>query len=369
MSIRRKFLICSAVMLVIPVALILLLSVVMLAILAVLHPSVELSLTSGVRISDPVVMQFVLIWGAMAILVVVVTGVAITSYLSRSVLRPLKELNTAMQHMRDGELNYEFSGSGDAELQELCQSFEALRIKLQETVAENLAYEQEQRMLLANISHDIKTPITSIRGYVEGILDGVADTPEKMGRYLRTIHTKAAAVELMADNLSLYSKLEMKRVLYHMEVTDIFGFLREVTEEFELELQDSDMRLAYDIQEGPCPGKIDREKLRRVFANLITNAIKYKKPGQGSLCVGARRTPRGALVTFTDRGAGIAPEDLERVFEGFYRGDPSRNNRIEGNGLGLAICRQIVADHGGKIWIRSQKGQGTEVVVLLPCGE
>lgn len=369
MSIKRKFMICSVIMLVIPVVLILLLSVLLLAVFALLNPTVELSLTEGLEISNPVVMKFIVIWAAMALVVVIATGIAVTSYLSRSILRPLQELNAAMEHMKNGDLNYEFSGSSDAELQELCRSFEELRLKLQTTVAADLAHEQEQRMLLANISHDIKTPITSIRGYVEGILDGVANTPEKMHRYLKTIHVKAGAIELMADNLSLYSKLEMKRVLYHMEITDVFTFLKEVTEEFVLDLQDNDMSLSYDIQEVASPGKLDREKMRRVFANLITNAIKYKKEGHGSLCISGKRTEQGALMTFTDKGAGIAQEDIGRVFEGFYRGDPSRNNKIEGNGLGLSICRQIVQDHGGKIWIRSEKGEGTEVILLLPCLE
>lgn len=369
MSIKRKFLICSVVMLVIPVVLILLLSVILLAAFALLNPSVEFSLTEGISISDPMVMKFVVIWAAMALMVVLTTGAAITAYLSRSILHPLEELNTAMEHMKEGDLSYEFSGSSDAELQSLCRSFEELRLKLQTTVSEDLAREQEQRMLLANISHDIKTPITSIRGYVEGILDGVANTPEKLERYLKTIHAKAGVIELMADNLSLYSKLEMKRVLYHMEITDIFTFLREITEEFSLDLQDNDMALSYDIQQAASPGKLDREKMHRVFANLITNAIKYKKEGPGSLCISGRRTEQGALITFTDKGTGIASEDIERVFEGFYRGDPSRNNKIQGNGLGLSICRQIVQDHGGKIWIRSEKGEGTEVILLLPCLE
>lgn len=369
MSIQRKLLICMVVMLVIPVALILLLSVIMMAAFALLHPTVELSLTDGLEISDPVIMRFLVIWAVMAGAVVISTGVIINAYLSHSILRPLKELNTAMEYMRNGNLSYEFTGSADKELQELCKSFEALRLKLQTTVNENLEREQEQRMLLANISHDIKTPITSIRGYVEGILDGVADTPEKMERYLTTVRAKADAIELMADNLSLYSKLEMKRVLYHMENTDIFLFLKEVTEEFALDLQHSGMRLTYDIAPEAAPGKLDKEKMRRVFANLITNAIKYKKPDCGSLCVSGKLTAHGAMISFTDEGTGIAQEDLNRVFEGFYRGDPSRNSKIEGNGLGLAICRQIVQDHGGKIWIRSEKGQGTEVILLLPCAE
>ncbi len=366
MSIKRKFAICLVVMLIIPVALILLLSLCLLAAFALLHPSIEFSLANGLEISDPIVMKFIIIWSIMAILVIVSTGIAIAAYLSKSILRPIQEITLAMEHMTNGDLTYEFAGSEDAELRELCSSFEALRLRLQQNVAENLCHEQEQRMLIANISHDIKTPVTSIRGYVEGIMEGIADTPEKLDRYLKTIHQKASAIETMADNLSLYSKLEMKKLPYHMKNQDIFAFLRETIREFELDLQDNNMTLSYDIPKTPCLVRFDAEKLRRVCSNVIINAMKYKSGKSDALHVSGQETQHGVLISFSDNGIGIAPEEQEKVFEGFYRSDPSRNNKIEGNGLGLAICRQIMTAHNGKIWIRSEPNAGTDVILLLP---
>lgn len=222
-------------------------------------------------------------------------------------------------------------------------------------------------MLLANISHDIKTPVTSIRGYVEGIMEGIADTPEKMERYLTTIHQKASAIETMVNHLSLYSKLELQKIPYHMETGDVFAFLKKTLQEFELELQDGGMRLTYEIPEMPCFVRFDAEKLRRVYSNIITNAIKYKGGEKGSLHVAAQEMQGGVTISFSDRGIGIKTAEQEKVFEGFYRSDPSRNSKIEGNGLGLAICRQIIAAHNGKIWIRSEEGRGTCVTVFLPA--
>ena len=197
-------------------------------------------------------------------------------------------------------------------------------------------------------------------------MEGIADTPEKLDRYLKTIHQKASAIETMADNLSLYSKLEMKKLPYHMKNQDIFAFLRETIREFELDLQDNNMTLSYDIPKTPCLVRFDAEKLRRVCSNIIINAMKYKSGKSDALHVSGQETQHGVLISFSDNGIGIAPEEQEKVFEGFYRSDPSRNNKIEGNGLGLAICRQIMAAHNGKIWIRSEPNAGTDVILLLP---
>lgn len=369
MSVKRKFLIGGAVLLVLPLVLILLLWIILWAMLSLLQPTVQVSLPGGIDSSNPLVSRFLLLWAGVAILAVLGVGAAVVLWLYRSVVRPLRDLNTAMEYLQNGDLTYEFVGSGDREIQELCEAYEELRRRLQTTVSEGLEQERESKMMLANISHDIKTPVTSIRGYVEGILDGVANTPEKQTRYLKTIYAKANTIELMAENLSLYSKLEMKRMLYHFAVADVFDALRTAAEEAELDLATNDMQLVCDLPEEPCMVKLDRDAMRRVFSNLITNAIKYKKEGEGVLTIGGTVTEHGVLLTFADTGIGISEADLERVFEGFYRGDPSRNGKIAGNGLGLSICRRIVEDHGGKIWIRSETGEGTEVMLLLPVRE
>ena len=337
--------------------------------LSLLQPTVQVSLPGGIDSGNPLVGRFLLLWAGVAILGVLGMGAAVVLWLYRSVIHPLRELNTAMEYLQNGDLTYEFVGSGDREIQELCEAYEELRRRLQTTVSEGLEQERESKMMLANISHDIKTPVTSIRGYVEGILDGVANTPEKQTRYLKTIYAKANTIELMAENLSLYAKLEMKRVLYHFAVEDVFDALRTAAEEEELDLSTNDMQLVCDLPQTPCMVKLDADAMRRVFSNLITNAIKYKKEGAGVLTIGGTVTEHGVLLTFADTGIGISETDLERVFEGFYRGDPSRNGKIAGNGLGLSICRRIVEDHGGKIWIRSEKGEGTEVMLLLPVRE
>lgn len=369
MSIKQKFMVCLSIMLIIPIVMIILLSLIMSALFVLLHPTVELSIVNGLEISNPIITKFLIIWAAAAILIIISGVIAITAYLSRSILKPVKELTAAMERLKNGDLTYEFTGSGDKEIMALCQAYDSLRLHLQTTAAETLEYEHEQRMLLANLSHDIKTPVTSIIGYVEGIRDGIADTPEKLDKYLSTIHAKACSIELMAENLSLYAKLEMKRLNYNTEPVNIFEFVKSSAAGFELDLLQNGIHYEYKLPQERFVIKGDKEKLNRVFANIITNAVKYKGNSPGALIISGEITPHGALITFADNGKGIAESDLEHIFDSFYRGDSSRNAKIGGNGLGLSICRKIIEDHGGKIWIRSQIDKGTEVMILLPSAE
>lgn len=367
MSIKQKLMLCLIIMLIIPLVLIVLLALIMGAALVLFHPAVELSLTGGIEISDPVTVKFLIAWAIAAVCIIISGVVAVTAYLSHSILKPIKELTVAMERLKNGDLSYEFSGSGDKEIHALCGAYDSLRLHLQTAAAENLEYEHEQKMLIANLSHDIKTPITSIIGYVEGIRDGIADTPEKLEKYLNTIHAKADSIELMAENLSLYAKLEARRLSYTTQPLDLFAFVRDTVSDFELDLQQNDIEALFILPNEQCMVKGDKEKLKRVFANIITNAIKYKSKNIGRLRIRGEQTAHGALVTFEDNGKGIAEKDLKHIFESFYRGDSSRNSKIGGSGLGLSICKKIIEDHGGKIWIRSNENTGTSVMVLLPC--
>ena len=366
MSVKRKFLICAVLLVILPLAMILLLGAISWGMFALFQPTVQVSLAGGIVSSHPVIFRFVFLWAGLSLLVVVAAGAAVFVYLYRSSISPLKEFEAAMQHLEQGDLDYEFVGSGDTEIQQLCQAYEKLRHKLRITVEEQLEQERENRLMLANISHDIKTPVTAIRGYVEGILDGVAQNADQQEKYLKTICAKANTIELMAENLSLYAKLEMKRMQYQFAVEDIRELLLAALEESELDMKTGGMRLQCELPPTPCWVKMDKAAMKRVFANLIGNAIKYKKDDTGTLTVSGEITEHGVLLKFADSGIGISQTDLKRIFEVFYRGDPSRNGSIAGNGLGLAICQRIIKDHGGKIWIRSESGEGTEVMVLLP---
>ncbi len=368
MSIRRKILVLNIVMVIVPIVLVIAFGIILFAMFSARFPDIAIALTKAGGNAEAISFfsGYVLLWSLLLAFITIVVAFSVTGYISRSILRPLKELAEAMEHIKDGDLNYEFIGSGDKEIQALCIAFEELRLRLKEAVDADIIRDREYKMLFANISHDLKTPITSIRGYVEGIRDGIADTPEKEKAFLKTVLKKTEVLEDMAENLSLYSKLELKKLPYDMKVRDIAEFLRETLSGFALDLEHSDMELVTNLPSAEIWVKIDREKMQRVFDNIISNAIKYKKEGKGSLTVSLEQAERRAVISFSDTGIGIAEKDREKVFEGFYRSDPSRNGSVEGNGLGLAIAKQIIEAHGGRIWLRSEEGVGTEFVIILP---
>lgn len=366
MSIKKKLILSVLIMTLIPAVLIIILSALLVGVFVFLHPEAGRLVTELLFGAEKDALKFIIVWAVAALGIVTATAVAVQIYVGHSVLVPLSKISVALEHLKNGDLDYEFSGSGDRELREICVSFEELRLRLQRNVRMGIKKDNDRRMLLVNISHDIKTPVTSIKGYVEGIRDGVANTDEKRLHYLDTIYRKAESIEQMVDNLSIYSKLELGRMQYNKTKIDLFNFLRSCTEEYSLDLNSADMELSIKIPNETAVVLGDKEKLERVFANIITNAIKYKKLGRGMLKVSAEVTEKGAVMTFADLGRGIAEEDLNSIFDEFYRADPSRNASVEGNGLGLSICKRIVADHGGKIWARSKLGEGCEISIFLP---
>lgn len=372
MSIKSKFFISSIIMLVLPVFLMALITVFILVLVASYMPSVSIKI-SGMEQSytNPVMQRYILLWIVIFIGVVAGCCVGITAYLSKSILSPLKKMSDAMEHIAKGDLDYEFTCSGDREIKEVYDALDRLRISLKNAVNSEIRREKEYRRLIANISHDLKTPITSIKGYVEGIKDGVANTPEKTERYLSTILLKANALEKMVANLSTYSRLDFENESYNMEKYDLCDFVKETLNEYSIDLRDGEVELEIGkslISGEPVYAEFDREKLKRVLANVIGNAIKYKKPSaQGKLMADLCRDENGITLSFADNGIGISKEEENKVFETFFRSDPARNLDVSGNGLGLSIADRIVKDHGGKIWMRSNgESGGVTVYIFLP---
>lgn len=351
-------------MLVIPTVLIFTITAVMLAVFQIFNPN--MSLLSRDIINQPFFIKLIIVWVISITVIVLFTGFGITMYLSRSILTPLRELKADIKKLTEGSFEFEIAYSEDSEISELCVMLDKLRIKLKDNVRKQLDYERERNMLIANISHDLKTPITSIKGYVEGVIDGVADTPEKQERYLKTVLSKAELMDELIDNLSMYSKLELKKIPFCFRYTDICGFISNETAEYIPELLQEDMETELNIPSHAIIVRIDRTKMRRVISNIIGNAVKYKKEGKGKITIGIAEFNRGAVISFHDNGIGISESETDKVFEGFYRSDLSRSSGIKGNGLGLSITKQIIEESGGRIWIKSREGIDTQVNIYLP---
>lgn len=291
------------------------------------------------------------------------TNAYISYRFSRSIIVPLKNLQKAAAEISRGNLDYQIVEEGDAELQELCRDLELMRIRLKDSIHTELKYEANRKMLISSISHDLKTPVTSIKGYVEGILDGVAQSPEKNKRYLQTIAAKAQQVDQMIDDLLLYAKLDLHELPFNFEWTDIEAYVRDCVQESEPEFEQAGIRLDWhsDLKQKQDV-LLDRERMKRVFMNILDNARKYVDKPEPKVEIMLRETPTSVIIEFLDNGSGISEKDLPSIFERFYRADAART---QGSGLGLAIAKQIVEGHNGRIWAVSHEHEGTSILISL----
>lgn len=300
------------------------------------------------------------------IAILVLTNMIITVLMSRGFIRPLANLKKAANEIKEGNLDYEIKHSSKDEFAEVFGAFEDMRQKLQESHRLEQQYENNRKELISNISHDLKTPIASIKGYVEGIMDGVADTPEKMDRYIKTIYTKANDIDKLIDELFLFSKLDLKKIPFSFENVDILGYLKDCADELAFDLESRGVKLNFttDIIE-PEYVYADREKLRRVIINIVSNSVKYVEAETGEINIDLKNGKDKVIVHISDNGKGIDGKDLPYIFDRFYRADMSRNTAKGGSGLGLAIAKQIIEEHQGKIWAVSRIGFGTSVSFTL----
>lgn len=284
----------------------------------------------------------------------------------RQIIAPLSRLKKAANQISQGDLNWEIGEEGEGEIRELARTLEMMRLKLKESIHMQQKYDENRTFLISSISHDLKTPVTSIIGYIDGIRDGVARTPEKIAAYLDTARSKALQVNALIDDLLLYSRLDMNQIRYHFERTDLTAFLEDCLADNAYDFKKANISLSLTLQApGPQWAKIDREKLKRAIQNILDNAKKYMDKGEGRVEIILRETPSTAVIEIKDNGKGVAEEDLPHIFDRFYRADPARRDP-EGSGLGLAIAKQIVEDHGGHIWAKSRRGEGTSLLIALP---
>lgn len=294
------------------------------------------------------------------ILILIFTSLMLTRWIHTGVFLPVNELNTAMKNIADGNLDYILDKDDKGEIGELYRNYEEMRLRLKESTEEKFQHEKQNRELISNISHDLKTPITAIKGYVEGIMDGVADTPEKIDKYIKTIYNKANDMDRLINELTIYSGIDSNRIPYHFHRINVADYFGDCVEEVGLDLESKNIELNYSNLVSPNTVIIaDPEQLKRVINNIIGNSIKYLDKQKGVIDIRILDEVDSIRVEIEDNGKGIAAKDLSSIFERFYRTDTSRNSSKGGSGIGLSIVKKIVEDHGGYIWATSKEGEGT----------
>lgn len=303
------------------------------------------------------------------LVILIFTSVSVGLWIYRSVATPLVKLRKATQNIKDGNLDFVLDVEGADEFAELCRDFEEMRRRLKESAEEKLVLDKENKELISNISHDLKTPITAVKGYVEGIMDGVADTPEKMDRYVRTIYNKTVEMDHLINELTFYSKIDTNRIPYTFSKLNVEDYFSDCAEEVGLELETRGIQLCYaNYVDSDVQVIADGEQIRRVIHNIISNAIKYMDKGKGMkgiIQIRVKDVGDFVQVEIEDNGKGIAAKDLPYIFDRFYRTDVSRNSAKGGSGIGLSIVRKILEDHGGKVWATSREDIGTIMYFVL----
>jgi signal transduction histidine kinase len=307
--------------------------------------------------------SFLVLIGVSFVLTYILTNIVVSFQFSRSIIQPLRNLQSAAAEISRGNLDQAIVEEGDHEIQALCRDLELMRIKLKDSVITQLKYEDNRKLLISSISHDLKTPVTSIKGYVEGILDGIADTPDKTERYLKTIALKAHQVDQMIDDLLLYAKLDVNQIPFDFESTDIEEYLKLCLLESEPEFEGSHIKLSFHNDLGRKQHVlIDRERMKRVIMNILDNSRKNMSKDQGEIKILIRETAASLIIELRDNGSGISEGDLPYIFDRFYRSDAARS---KGSGLGLAIAKQIIEGHKGRVWAISHREAGTSIMISL----
>lgn len=296
------------------------------------------------------------------VVILIVTALIMIMWIYAGIHAPLIKLSEATHKIKESNFDFVLEAKGHDEISELCRDFDDMRQRLKDLDEEKKSFDRQSKELISNISHDLKTPITAVKGYVEGIMDGVADTPEKMDRYIRTIYIKANDMDRLINELTFYSKIDTNRIPYNFNKIDVAEYFDDCAEEVGLEMRERNIVFSYINTTEPGVLIIaDAEQLKRVINNIVGNSVKYMDKAKKYIQLRVMDIGDFVQVEIEDNGKGIPNKDLVSIFDRFYRTDLSRNSAQGGSGIGLSIVKKIVEDHGGRIWATSKVGEGTVI--------
>ena len=302
---------------------------------------------------------------AAAMIATIVTALVLTRRLSQSVLEPLDELKEAADRIAADDLETTIGYAKDDEFGEVCEAFDNMRVRLKDAEAQKARYESERREMLQGISHDLRSPLTSIKGYAFGLKDGVADTDEKKQRYCDAIITRSEDLERLTDRLTLLTQLEDGGKMLQLETVSLGEYLAQLVEDKGIWLTDNQVSVSLSLATEEAKVQLDRAEMHRVFDNLLENTVRYRTSSASSVAISTNVHDATVEISYFDDGPGVAEEHLESIFDSFYRVDESRTKPEQGSGLGLAIVKRIVEGHGGTVRAYSEGGLGIAIVLPL----
>jgi signal transduction histidine kinase len=284
---------------------------------------------------------------------------------NKELFRPLRQLDLAAQEITRGDMNQTIQCSANSELGRFCMTFDKMRLDLQDSLAKQADYERAHKELIATISHDLKTPAASIEAYASGLLDGIAKDQATIDKYLKVIREKTSSLVKLADDLLEHSLLELRQLKLNMEEQYSRKMLEEILNPIRIQYEKNAVSL--EVKE-PLPDvlvKVDRFRIEQVITNLIQNARKYTPDG-GKILVSGTVEEDYLVISIYDTGYGITVADLPFIFDRFYRGQNYQAPDPGGSGLGLSICKYIIEEHGGQIFVQSALNQGSVFRFTIP---
>lgn len=304
------------------------------------------------------------IFSTVLLITIIFSIFCLTKWLAGGMKKSLEQLSEGVKQVQEGNLSYRIHSKRKDELGKACEEFDEMTEYLERSVEEREFYEEARKQMLAGISHDLRTPLTSIKAYVEGLRDGIANTEEKKQRYYTALMTRTGDLEALIDNLSLFSRFDRGEYHYVMEKIELGRFIEDFLRVNEIEFQKNGLNIKNTAwPREPLFIEGDKKQLKRVLGNLIDNTIKYRDKEESELSVGLWKYKGKIWLEIMDDGPGVPEEERSRIFDTFYRGDKARQNPGNGSGLGLAIVKEILKGHGAKI--RAEEGDGGKGLKLI----
>lgn len=313
---------------------------------------------------------FIIVAVLMVMLIKEISTLIFSFQMRKRLLEPLEKMKLATEEIAKGNYGYTIDDFETNMIEDLIDSFNNMSRELKEANELKLRYEQNRKRLIAGISHDLKTPITSIIGYIDGIQSGVARDEEKKQQYLEIISKNAHYTNDLINDLFLFSKLDIEEQEYdfrRMLANDLFAdfFL-----EKQLELEEQGIKVEIENRlDQNCWVMLDTKMIARVLSNLIQNSIKYNDKEIKRLVLQIWQEENWLIIQVIDNGMGIRQNELKTIFDVFYRADSSRSKDIGGSGLGLSIAKQLIEAHHGEIIAQSELGKGATMTIKLPIIE
>lgn len=316
--------------------------------------------------SIPEAETYITVLSLIIIIMIIITGVLIVLLLWTRVLKPMKVLQEALDRLLEGDYTTKIGSTGTVEIYQFGKKLDDVRLDLKAREDDFHAQDKETKEMISNISHDLKTPITSIKGYAEGLVDGIATTEERREKYCKTILAKSNQLESLIGELGLYSQVNRKHMMYKFMNLNIKSYFDDCAEELAIDLENRGVEFIYQNYVNDSMSiEADSQHLTRVIQNIVNNSLKYVLTERPIISLRVTDEDGGIIIRIVDNGQGIQDEDIEFIFDRFYRSDQSRNSDTGGSGIGLSIVKEIVEAHGGKVWATSKKDVGTVIHIRL----